>query len=372
MTDLSLTIEGTSSAPPVRADDPQSSTINALKTQTPAPFRCTILVVDDERAIQQLLADQLKNDFRVISASSALEAKSIFAVQHVDILLSDLNLPDSTGVQLLDWVRKTAPRTARVLLTGAARIEDTIGAINQSRVHRLVLKPWRTEDLLNGLRDTARGILLERNHEQLLEEYRKLNAELELRVQERTRAHEQSLVELRMKNQILEKMALTDALTGLPNRRAIDLIARKELLRRMRTPAPIAIGLIDADRFKLINTNHTLSGGDHVLIWLGQMLQSAIRGTDALARIGGEEFMVVAPQTDFAGASRLAERLRSTVAMQTTTYAGQSIPVTVSTGFAVVEDHEAASFEAMREIAALALLEAKQNGRNRCVIRKLG
>jgi diguanylate cyclase (GGDEF)-like protein len=367
MTDLGPPTEIVES--PTHLAPDEASTLCARKT--PGPFRCTVLLVDDERAILNLLADQLKSDFHVLTATTAAEAKSRFAAADVDILVSDLNLPDSTGIQLLDWVRKAAPRTARVLLTGAARMEDTVGAINQSRVHRLILKPWRTEDLINGLRDTARGILLERNHEQLLEEYRKLNAELELRVQERIRAHEQSLVELRMKNQILEKMALTDALTGLPNRRAIDLIARKELLRRMRNPSPLALGLIDADRFKDINGAHTLSGGDHVLVWLGQNLQSAIRATDALARVGGEEFMVVAPATDLAGAERLAERLRGNVARERTSFAGKPIAVTVSAGFAVAEHGEPVNFETMREVAAAALAEAKQTGRNRCVIRKL-
>ena len=249
-------------------------------------FRCTILIVDDEPGILALLAEQLASDFHVLTASSAAEARAAFAESDVDVMISDLKLPDSTGVQLLEWVRQVAPRTARVLLTGAARLEDAVGAINHSRVHRLILKPWRVEDLIAGLRDTARAVLLERNHEQLLEEYRKLNGELERRVQERTKAHDQSLNELKLKNQILEKMALTDALTGLPNRRAIDLIARKELLRRTRSPSPIAIGLIDADHFKDINSAYHLTGGDHVLIWLGQTLQSAVRarGPDLLVR----------------------------------------------------------------------------------------
>lgn len=335
------------------------------------PFRCTVLLVDDEPGILSLLTSQLHSDFRVLTAGNAAQARSLFAQSDVDILVSDLNLPDSTGVALLEWVRQVAPRTARVLLTGAARLEDAIGAINQSRVHRLILKPWRVEDLVAGLRDTARTVLLERNHEQLLEEYRKLNGELEVRVQERTRAHEQALAELKMKNQILEKMALTDALTGLPNRRAIDLIARKELLRRTRNPAPMTIGLIDADRFKDINSAYHLSGGDHVLVWLGQTLQAGVRATDALGRVGGEEFMVVAPGTDLPGADRLAERLRSTVANRSTTFNGNTIRVSVSGGFAVCDTPDSVGYERLREVAAAALAEAKATGRNKCVVRRL-
>ena len=356
-----------------RPEDVDGVKTGPSKTPVPIvhPFRCTVLVVDDEPGILALLSDQLRAEFRVLTAGTAAAARSAFAENDVDVLVSDLSLPDSTGVQLLEWVRQVAPRTARVLLTGAARLEDAVGAINQSRVHRLILKPWRAEDLAAGLRDTARSVLLERNHEQLLEEYRKLNSDLEQRVQERTKAHEQLLAELKMKNQILEKMALTDALTGLPNRRAIDLIARKELLRRTRTPAPIALGLIDADHFKDINSTHHLSGGDHVLVWLGQTLQSGIRATDALGRVGGEEFMVVAPGTDLIGADRLAERLRSLVADRSTTFGGKVIQVTVSGGFVVAESAEAVGFERLREVAAAALAEAKATGRNKCIVRSV-
>jgi diguanylate cyclase (GGDEF)-like protein len=330
------------------------------------------LVVDDEPSVRALLLGQLGDEFDVRVAGSAEQARHTLLDSPADIVLTDLLLPDGTGVQLLDWVQRILPRTGRVLLTGTARIEDAADAVNCSRVHRLVLKPWRTEDLLATLRSVARGLLLEHSHEQLLDEYRRLNADLEQRVQERTRELEQALHQLQMKNQILEKMALTDPLTGLPNRRAIELIARKELLRRTRTPAGIAFGLVDADRFKTINSRYLLSGGDHVLVWLGQTLAASIRATDALGRVGGEEFMVVAPGTDGTGADVLAERLRSTVAEAETAYQGQPIRMTVSVGFAVAPAELAAGYEQLREAAAAALAEAKATGRDRCVIRAVG
>jgi len=332
-------------------------------------YKCSILVVDDEPAILALLAGQLGSEFEVSTANTAEAARTKLTIQPFDIILTDLQLKDSTGTQLLDWVHRHTPRTARVLLTGTARIEDAADAINNSRVHRLVLKPWRIEDLLTTLRSVARSLLLERSHEQLLDEYRRLNLELEHRVQERTRELEHALHQLQMKNQILEKMALTDALTGLPNRRAIELIARKELLRRTRTPAPIAFGLVDADRFKQINSKYLLSGGDHVLTWLGHALQGSIRATDAIGRVGGEEFMVVAPATDLAGAEILAERLRSTVASGETMFHSTTIRVTVSVGFGVALAGVPVGYEQLRELAAAALAEAKATGRNRCTIR---
>lgn len=335
-------------------------------------YKCSVLAVDDEPAVVDVLAAQLGHEFDVRTAGSAAAARELLAARPVDIVLSDLQLQDESGIQLLDWVYRTAPRTARILLTGTARIEDAADAVNCCRVHRFVLKPWRAEDLLLNLRQVARGLLLERSHEQLLEELRRLNLELEQRVQDRTRELEQALQQLQMKNQILEKMALTDALTGLPNRRAIELIARKELLRRARAPGFIAFGLIDADRFKSINSKYLLSGGDHVLTWLGHTLQQSIRSTDSLGRVGGEEFMVVAPNTDVPGAEILAERLRGQVADTQTEYHHEPIRVTVSVGFGVAPAGAAVGYEELRELAAAALSEAKTTGRNKCVIKVLG
>jgi diguanylate cyclase len=217
-------------------------------------YKCSVLVVDDDPQVLAILAAELEHDFEILTACSAEQARAVLTDRTVDILLTDLQLQDESGLRLLEWVRRTTPRTSRVLLTGTARLEDAVDAINQTQVHRLVLKPWRPDDLLQTLRAAARALLLERSHEQLLDELRRLNLDLEKRVLERTAEHEAAMSQLKNTNEILEKMALTDPLTGLSNRRAIDLIARKEVQRRSRSPETLAIGLIDADHFKQINS----------------------------------------------------------------------------------------------------------------------
>src|SRR4029453_3551078 len=112
-----------------------------------------------------------------------------------------------------------------------------------------------------------RAILLERIHEQLLEELRRLNLELEQRVHTRTLELEQVLLQLQQKNQLLEKMAATDPLTSLPHRRAIDRIRRTEMQRRVRLPAPVAIVMVDADHFGQVNKVYSQTAGDQVLVW---------------------------------------------------------------------------------------------------------
>src|SRR5262249_30673980 len=144
-------------------------------------------------------------------------------------------MPRMTGVQLLEWVRQHSPKTVRLLMTGYAELEDAVEAINRGQVYHYLLKPWRTEELLQVLRNAADKFLLERSREELLEKLRQLNQDLELRVAERTQELEeanyllqQRTHELEEANHLLqqrtrerEMLALTDPLTGLLNRRAI-------------------------------------------------------------------------------------------------------------------------------------------------------
>jgi diguanylate cyclase (GGDEF)-like protein len=330
-------------------------------------FKCSVLVVagaDVTTDLRGLLAA----DFEVLSAPDAAGARVACAASSVDLILADDQLPDGDGIGLLDWAARTHPSAARVLLTPCSRIEDGVDAVNRGRAHRFVLKPWRPGLLLETLRGAARGRLLERSHEGLLQELRTLNLELEARVEQRTRELAEANRQLQLKNSILEKMALTDSLTGLPNRRALERVARKEIARRQRSPRPLTLGIVDADHFKDINSRFLLSGGDHALAWLGRELTAAVRAADTVGRIGGEEFLVVAPETDFDGAEVLGERLRSTVEHGSTEFEGRRITLTVSVGLAAIGPDGPVTYEALKQAADAALAAAKEAGRNRVVV----
>jgi diguanylate cyclase (GGDEF)-like protein len=325
------------------------------------------LVVDDEPYILSTLSALLCNEFDVVTADAPEAAQLLFARREIDIILTDQKMPRMSGVTLLEWVRKTHPKTVRLLMTGFAELEEAVEAINRSEVFRYIFKPWRTDELLETLRMAGRSFLLERSHEQLLEELRNLNLELENRVAQRTRELEEANHELAQKNKMLEKLALTDPLTGLSNRRAMDRLAEREIRRRDRYPGPLSLGLIDVDHFKEINNRYLLPGGDKVLVDLARVLQTSVRTSDLIGRIGGEEFLVIAPETTMEGAGVLGERIRATVENAVFTYKEEPITVRVSVGFAVAEEDMAADYEQMKHIAAAALSQAKVTGRNRCV-----
>jgi diguanylate cyclase (GGDEF)-like protein len=333
--------------------------------------RCSLLVVDDEPYILTTLSAFLGNEFEVYTAASAAAAQEILARQRIDLILSDQKMPRTSGVQLLEWVRQHYPKTIRLLMTGFAELEDAVAAINRGQVYRYLFKPWRADELLQILRDACRTFLLERHNEALLEELRQAKQELEGRVQERTRELEEANRQLQQKNVLLEKLALTDPLTGLPNRRAIDRLAEAEVRRRARYPSSLALALIDADHFKQINLRYLVTGGDQVLIDLGKTLLASLRAVDTVGRIGGEEFLLMAPETDMAGAVVLGERIRLAVEQGQFLYKDDQIPLTVSIGFAVADGATSADYDQLKHVAAAALGEAKASGRNRCIVRAL-
>ena len=332
-------------------------------------YRCSILVVDDEPAIRSLLTEILATEFDVVVADSAESARTVLSQRPIDIILTDQQLPGQTGVQLLEHVCLHSPQTIRLMMTGLGRLEDAVDAINCGRVQHYLFKPFKNDQILHTMRQAARSYVLERSHAQLLEDLRRLNLELEHRVRLRTAELEEANRELHQKNSMLKKMALTDTLTSLPNRRAIDRIARQELARCLRYPSALAIGMVDADNFREINSRYLHTGGDHVLAWLGQTLGKAIRTVDSIGRVGGEEFIVVAPETDLEGAGRLAEHIRSTVESGATHYNGAHIRITVSVGIAVAPIGADVTYDQLRHAAAAALGEAKAGGRNRSVMR---
>jgi diguanylate cyclase (GGDEF)-like protein len=333
--------------------------------------KCSLLIVDDEPYILPTLSALLAQDFDVVTADSADAAMKVFASRGIDIILTDQKMPRRTGTELLEWVRLHHPDTVRLLMTGFSELEDAVEAINRGHVYHYLLKPWRIEELLQVLRNAADKFTLERKRARYLEELRQLNRELERRVLERTRELEEANLLLQQRTRELERLALTDPLTGLFNRRAVDELARFELKRHNRYPSPLTIGLIDVDHFKQINTDYLLTGGDEVLKGLARILTSTLREVDSVGRIGGEEFLVIARETGEDGAGVLAERIRSTVETTPIEYNGRGIRITISIGFAVAEVGVPADYERMTETAAGGLAQAKQTGRNRCVVRRL-
>jgi diguanylate cyclase (GGDEF)-like protein len=173
--------------------------------------------------------------------------------------------------------------------------------------------------------------------------------------------------ELQRMNETLQHMAITDSLTGLHNRRYFESVAESDLALSIRHGDTNSILLIDVDRFKRINDTWGHRAGDDVLIDIAGVLNTALRKTDLVCRMGGEEFILLCRHTDKQEAMMVAEKIRSTIAGRAFTALGQErISVTVSIGVVTFPGSEAPkTVGEYIHRADLALYESKTSGRNR-------
>ena len=158
-----------------------------------------------------------------------------------------------------------------------------------------------------------------------------------------------------------EERSISDALTGLPNRRAAEEMIRRMVAQAGRSLSPLGVVLLDLDRFRVINDLHGHSHGDKALAAVGRLLTSTIRASDFAARFGGEEFLLLLPETDRLGSIEVAEKIRKQIER---TELVQTGPITASFGVAGLPEDAVDPDELVRK-ADRALYMAKAQGRNR-------
>ncbi len=164
----------------------------------------------------------------------------------------------------------------------------------------------------------------------------------------------------------LETLARTDVLTGLANRREFMARLAQEAQRQQRGERPLAVVMLDVDHFKQVNDTHGHAAGDQVLSSLGRLLQGSVRQeVDLAARLGGEEFALLLPETDIEGAQRVARKIVEALRGTPIHHGSQLLPVTISAGVAPVRDGDG---ERALRLADDSLYEAKRQGRDRVVM----
>ncbi|GAB6066495.1 GGDEF domain-containing protein [Aquifex pyrophilus] len=182
---------------------------------------------------------------------------------------------------------------------------------------------------------------------------------------------EKLLLQTTKEKRFYENLALTDALTGLYNRRVFMEIAEKELSRAMRLGQPFSILMLDLDNFKRINDTYGHDVGDIVLRHVAQILKRNLRRMDVIARWGGEEFIVMLPNTTLENAYKVGEKLRKAVeAAPVELENGKKLKITVSVGVSSFRNQK--SLEDIIREADIALYNAKKKGKNRVEIYKRG
>ncbi|MDX1633358.1 MAG: diguanylate cyclase [Marinobacter sp.] len=273
---------------------------------------------------------------------------------------------------VLAWL--TARRVSRPLLDLANEAE----ALNEGRLHTPITQRNDFEEvrvLTHGLRRLVVGLI---NKEK---ELTALNANLEQRVQGRTAELEAVNRQLRQEMDVrerlyqerrelvdkLEKTANTDALTGVSNRRHFFAAGEQALRRARRHERPLSAMMFDVDHFKSINDSYGHGVGDEALCHLVTLAGKALRDIDLLARIGGEEFVVVLEDADERQAAVAAERLRALVQAEALHSGNLTVSMTISIGVAAMSGDSDGTLEALLARADRALYQAKAEGRNRVV-----
>lgn len=214
-----------------------------------------------------------------------------------------------------------------------------------------------------GEQPTFRELLLDAN-EQLLHlnsQYEQTVQALQTVIAEKERLHE----ELQRANAELTRMASHDALTGLANRRALADTLDHDLAQAAREKTTVCVAVLDLDHFKLVNDEHGHDVGDAVLRHVAQVLKDTVRESDLAARFGGEEMVLVLPNTTCAQAEVVLERVRKAIETRPAEVGERRVSVTASFGAACTHRQTRGTSQALFKAADEALYEAKRAGRNR-------
>jgi putative two-component system response regulator len=319
-----------------------------LDSPQPVEFsQHNILVVEDDPAIRRKVVELLAATGQLIFAAADMsEAKHLFAEHAPRLIVSDWEFPGGDGAELCRFVRQqpTGQSVHFIMLTIHTDQEMLLNAY-KSGVNDFVSKPFHSLELLARVRAGLHSA--------------KLHDELELK----TRNLQTINAQLAGMNSRLDRLAVTDELTGLFNRRQAMFRIEELWTLADRYVRPITVAMIDIDRFKQINDAHGHEAGDAILRHVAAILRDQTRGTDAVCRVGGEEFLIIFPAQTMQEAAICAERCRSAVEAHRHVVNGVEIPVTVSIGLAT-RTSETAQFLDMLKAAEQALYAAKTAGRN--------
>ncbi|MBI1859337.1 MAG: diguanylate cyclase [Deltaproteobacteria bacterium] len=320
----------------------------------------SILIIDDEIENLKALERTLKGQFNVTHSTSPRQGLDLLKAADFSVVISDQKMPEVSGTDFLAKAAQIAPLSTRIILTAFPDTQSVMEAVNRAEIYRYITKPWDNQELIGIVQQAARHHDLLKENEKLLRSLQDLKSNLERTVAERT-------LELKEANERLSELAMTDPLTKTLNRRPFFAKLSEEIERSKRHRRPIAIAMLDLDFFKVFNDMEGHLAGDEALKKVVQILASNLRKSDSLCRYGGEEFLILFPETHLASGEEICERLRIQVERNSFQGEHKQAYLTLSIGLASYPNH-AEDAEALIQAADKALYKAKDTGRNRVVV----
>lgn len=304
-----------------------------------------ILVVDDHPDNIEIIEARLSSRGYVIdSAQNGEEALKIVEEDPPHLILLDVMMPLMDGFEVSRRIKQnpSLPFIPIILVTARGETEDKVEGLDAGADDYLT-KPVNFPELEARVRSMLR--------------IKKLQDELDRKNRELEEANSQ-----------LKQLSITDGLTGLYNHRHVHQLLHDEHERSKRTGEPLAVTMLDLDRFKQLNDTHGHPAGDVVLAETARILQESAREIDMIGRYGGEEFIAILPGADEGAAALFAERVRSTVEGFVYREGPEEIRMTVSAGAASARGADIGEGDELIRLADQALYRAKESGRN-CIVR---
>jgi two-component system cell cycle response regulator len=296
-----------------------------------------VLLVDDRAASNERIATMLRAEQEVEVETDPSHALFRAADGNFDLLIVSLGFENFDGLRLCSQLR-SLERTRNIPILVITEPDNNARIVRglEIGVNDFLVRPVDKNELLARARSQVR------KH----------------RYTERLRDNVQMSIEL----------AITDALTGLFNRRYMESHLAASVEQAASRGKPLTVMVIDIDYFKAINDSHGHDAGDDVLRDFALRIKRSIRGIDLACRYGGEEFVLVMPETDMAVAAMVAERLRRRIAAEpfAIQQGSRVVPVTISIGIAALRDKNDTAASVLKR-ADQALYRAKRDGRNRVV-----
>ncbi|MBA6398880.1 MAG: diguanylate cyclase (GGDEF)-like protein [Colwellia sp.] len=295
-----------------------------------------ILIVDDDKANRKMLKELLQEQAKIIFAKNGKQAREL-AIKHLpDLILLDVVMPDISGFEVIDYL-KNDPKTMNIsviFITGLANDDDEERGFNLGGCD-YIYKPFKPNIVI------ARVMM-----------------------------H----LELIRQRKMLDEIAHIDALTGVNNRRKMDIVLKDEVAANKYEHTNLLVAILDIDYFKQYNDGYGHGAGDVALRQVGQALREiCVRPRDFIARYGGEEFVIILPDCDEASAeimlSNIAQAIKDKKIKHQ--YSSVSPQLTVSVGAVVVKSSQSVVVANVMQKADSLLYQAKNNGRNQYCLTEL-
>lgn len=332
---------------PRRESEKQSVEPPTFAEETTTQQRLKLLLIDDDSFVLEALSSQLIHAGFDVATCVDSEAAMQYVMNHKPhIVVTDNNLLPRSGVDFCKALRSfDFGKSCYIIMLTANDDETTLLESFDAGIDDYLTKPVNFRIFLARLRAGQRIVSMQYALSRKYEEI------------------EQSSVELSVVNRQLLLQANTDSLTALPNRRYAQARFEQECGTPRSSNQTFSMLMLDLDHFKSINDNLGHDAGDKVLAHAAKVIRETVRSGDIACRWGGEEFLIIAANTDFKTAKFIAERLRSAIEKNQCPDIRLSRPVTVSIGGAVTMGKNADWFKMLKQ-ADEALYRVKQNGRN--------